>query len=81
MWVQSLVLLSGLRIQHCHELWCKLQMWLVSGVAVAVGQQLQLLFDPWPGNLHMMWVRPHQKKILAIEINMRCAFFNSKKGI
>ena len=22
MWVPSLALLSGLRIQHCHELWC-----------------------------------------------------------
>ena len=34
--VQSLALLIGLRIQHCHELWCKLQMQLVSEVAVAV---------------------------------------------
>ena len=25
-----------LRIQHCHELWCRLQMWLRSGTAVAV---------------------------------------------
>ena len=31
--VQSLVSLSGLKIWHCHELW---QMWLGSGVAVAV---------------------------------------------
>ena len=29
-------LLSGLRIQHCHELWCRSQMWLGSRVAVAV---------------------------------------------
>ena len=34
--VQSLALLSGLRIWHCCELWCRLQMWLGSGVAVAV---------------------------------------------
>ena len=27
--------LSGLRIQHCHELWCRLQRQLRSGVAVA----------------------------------------------
>ena len=27
---------SGLRIQHCGELWCRLQMWLGSRVAVAV---------------------------------------------
>ena len=31
-----LALLSGLRIQLCHELWCGLQMWLRSCVAVAV---------------------------------------------
>ena len=34
--VQSLALLSRLRIRHCHELWCRLQMRLGSGVAVAV---------------------------------------------
>ena len=33
--VQSLAFLSGLRIQHCCELWCRWQMWLGSGVAVA----------------------------------------------
>ena len=36
MWVQSLGLLSGLAIQHCHELWCRLQMQLRSHVTVAV---------------------------------------------
>ena len=34
--VQSLALLSRLRIQHCRELWCSLQMGLGSEVAVAV---------------------------------------------
>ena len=29
-------LLSGLRSRHCHELWCRLQMHLGSGIAVAV---------------------------------------------
>ena len=33
--VQSLALLSGLRIWVCRELWCRLQMLLWSGVAVA----------------------------------------------
>ena len=37
LWVQSLALLSGLGIQGCHELWCRLQTQLRSGVAVAVG--------------------------------------------
>ena len=32
----SLALLSGLRIQRCHVLRCRLQMWLGYGVAVAV---------------------------------------------
>ena len=36
--VQSLALLSGLRIWRCCQLWCRLQKWLKSGVAVAVVQ-------------------------------------------
>ena len=27
-WVWSLASLRGLKIRHCHELWCRLQMWL-----------------------------------------------------
>ena len=36
--------LSGLRIHPALELWCRLQAWLTSGIAVAVaiGQHLQL---------------------------------------
>ena len=34
--VRSLASLSWLRIWRCHELWCWSQMWLGSGVAVAV---------------------------------------------
>ena len=34
--VRSLALLNGLRIQHCCELWYRLQMWLGPRVAVAV---------------------------------------------
>ena len=37
MWVRSLVSLSGLRLQHCCELWCGSQMWLGSCVAVSCG--------------------------------------------
>ena len=36
MWVRSLASLSGLRIQHCHELWCRFQTRLRSSIAVAV---------------------------------------------
>ena len=32
--VQSLALLSGLRIWHCHKLWHRSQIWQGSGVAV-----------------------------------------------
>ena len=32
----SLASIHGLRIQYCHELWCRLQTRLGSGVAVAV---------------------------------------------
>ena len=34
--VRSLASLSGLKIQRCRELWCRLQRWLGSGIAVAV---------------------------------------------
>ena len=36
LWVWSLTSLSGLRIWRCCELWCRLQMQLRSGIAVAV---------------------------------------------
>ena len=29
-------LAQWVRVRHCHELWCRLQMWLGSGVAVPV---------------------------------------------
>ena len=38
MQIWSLASLSGLRIWHCHKLWCRLQMRLRSGIAVAVTQ-------------------------------------------
>ena len=37
-WVRSLPLLSGLRIWHCCELWCRSKKQLGSGVAVVVVQ-------------------------------------------
>ena len=38
-------------------------MCLRSGVAMAVGEQLQLRFSSWPGNFHMPQVQPLKKKI------------------
>ena len=46
-------------IQCCRELWWvadKAQIWHDCGCGV--GWQLQLQFDPWPGNLHMPQVQP-----------------------
>ena len=34
--VQSLASLSRLEMWHCHELWCRLQTWLRSCIAVVV---------------------------------------------
>ena len=45
LWVRSLASLSGLRIRRCRELWCRLQMWLRSGVAVALAQAGSYSFD------------------------------------
>ena len=38
MWVQSLTLLSGFSIQHCHELWCRTQTCLRSHIAEGVAK-------------------------------------------
>ena len=40
--------LSGLRIQRCCELWCRSQMWLGSGVAVAMarGSSSEVAWEP-----------------------------------
>ena len=36
--IKSLASVSGLRIWHCHELWCRVQTWLRSCVALAVAK-------------------------------------------
>ena len=58
LWVQSLALLSGLRIWHCCELWCWLQIRLGSGVAVAVPEAGSCSYDLTPslGKLHIVQV-------------------------
>ena len=71
-------MLSGLRIWHCHELWCRLQVQLRSGVAAqicgcGVGRRLQLQLDP------LAWEPPYasgvalekaksKKKILLVSL-------------
>ena len=51
MQVQSLASLGGLRIWHCHKLWCRRKMQLRSGFPVAVVQTSSCSFDsiPSPG--------------------------------
>ena len=44
--VQSLASLSGLRIWRFRELWCRLQTWLRSGVAVATALIGPLVWEP-----------------------------------
>ena len=46
LWVRSLALLSGLRIQCCRELWYRSQTWLGAGVALSCA-----------GNLHMLRIQ------------------------
>ena len=46
--VRPLASLSGLRIPCCYELWCRSQMWLRSGVAVAGVQASAYISDSTP---------------------------------
>ena len=65
LWARSLALLSGLRIQHCHELCCRLQTWLGSGIAVAVVQAGSCSFysAPSPGTSICCGCSPKKQKI------------------
>ena len=57
--VRSLASLSGLRIQRCHELWCRLQMRLQSGIAV--------VWRTGP----LVWKPPYAPG-MALKINKEC---------
>ena len=46
--VRSLASLSGLRIWRCHELWCRSQTWVRSGVAVAMAEASTCSSDSTP---------------------------------
>ena len=62
--LQSLALLSELRMQRCRELWCRSQMWLGSGVAVAVAKAGSCSSDLTPslGTSKCHWWGPKKKK-------------------
>ena len=55
MQVQSLASLSGSRIQHCWELWCRSKMRLGSSVAVAVVSAGSYSFDSNPSLRTSIW--------------------------
>ena len=55
MQVPSLALLGGLRIQCCHEMWCRLAKWLGSSVAVACGHTLAAIGPIQP----LAWELPY----------------------
>ena len=65
MWVRSLALLSGLRIWRCCKLWCRSQMWLWSGIAVAVVYADRCSSDLTPSPGISIWLRcgPKIKKV------------------
>ena len=48
LWVQSLALISGLGIWHCHELWFRSPTWLRSRVAMPVVQAGSYSSDSTP---------------------------------
>ena len=70
MQVPSLALLSGLRIQHCHELWCRSQMWLVSAVVVAVAVACSYSSDLTPSQgtaiCHRYGPKKQKKKVVLL---------------
>ena len=74
--VQSLALLSGLRIRHCHELWCRLQMRLGSRAAVALAEAGSYSSDWTPslgtsmchGSGPRKWQKDKKKKLPSMRI-------------
>ena len=60
--VRSLASLSGLRTRACCELWCRLQMWLESGVAVAVASSYSSDWAPSLGTSTCRWCSPKKTK-------------------
>ena len=58
MQVQSLVSLTGLRIQHCRELWFRSLTWPRSGVAMAVAGSCGCNSNPSLGTSICCYVQP-----------------------
>ena len=79
MWVWSLASLSGLRIQHCHELWCRLQMQLRSYVTLSGAEAGNCSSDSTPSQkCYMLQVRPPKKqKARTVQYNTFYVFLLS----
>ena len=53
-----MALFSGLRIRHCHKLWCRSDAaQILHCYGWSVGWQLQLQLDPLPGHFHLLQVK------------------------
>ena len=86
----SLALLSGLRIQHYHEMWCRLQTQLRSHIAVAMAQA-----GSCSSNFPIAWESPYvtvvalERKKIKQRIRvcpccyscMECLFFCSRYSL
>ena len=71
--VRSLVSFSGLWIWHCHKLWCRSQMRLRSGVAIAAAQAFTAALIP-----SLAWEFPYAARA-AIERKKRKAVYHLEK--
>ena len=77
MWVQSLSSFIGLRIQHCHKLWYRSQMWLGSSVAVFVVQACSYSSDLTPSLATFIGSKSGLKK----KKNPSCIYYYSSINI
>ena len=83
--IQSLALLSGLSICCCHELWCRSQTLLRSGIAVAVAGSSSSNWTPSLGTSICFGQAPkkkkkkekRKKKRLSLWSVSRCKIFSS----
>ena len=88
--VQSLVLLSGLKIRHCHELWCRSQTWLRSYYVAVVVVQAAAAAPIWPLAFELQYTwgtalkRPKEKKnggfLQEEPVSLVRSFWNKQKS-
>ena len=94
--VQSLALLSGLRMQCCHELWYTLQAWFRFGIAVPVTLIWPLSWElpyaagvtlkkkkkrKWIGKLQSRLISRIYEELLQINSKMTKKMYNQNKKV